>query len=124
MRGTSLDIAGKAVRMMREVYGCNPADFIAVIGPSIMPCHFLTDNDVPDAMTARFGAGVSPYIEKKGEKWAVDLPGINSHALMREGVSENNITLSNLCSACNTDEFFSHRIMGFSRGVCAAVISL
>lgn len=123
-RGTALDMAGKAVRLMKGEFGSLASDIIAAIGPSIMPCHFLTDNDVADAMYERFGNDAHTFIERKGEKWAVDLPGINGFALMREGVQEENITLSGLCTACDTDEFYSHRIMGFERGVCAGIISL
>ena len=123
-RGTALDIAGKAVRLMVSDYGSHPADIIAAFGPCIMPCHFLTDGDVPVAMLGRYGKGIESLIQPKGEKFSVDLPGINVFALEREGLNRQNIHLSGLCSVCRNDEFYSHRLTGFERGVCAGIISL
>ena len=124
-RGTALDIAGKAVRMMRESYGCKAENILAAMGPCIMPCHFITHDDVPEAMIDRFGPDVRPFCKeiKKG-RFGVDLPGINAFALEREGVRRENISFSSLCTSCNVDEFYSHRITGFKRGVGAGIIAL
>lgn len=123
-RGIAQDIAGKAVRLMNERFGSCPEHILAVMGPSILPCHFLTDDDVYDAMRARYGEEVMSFMPQKGEKRAVDLPGITAFSLMREGVPESGIIAAGLCTACHPDEFFTHRLMGFSRGVCAGIIAL
>ena len=57
-RGTAADIAGEVVRKMEEVYGCDPQNILAAIGPGIGPCCFETHEDVPNAMMAAFSTPV------------------------------------------------------------------
>jgi len=39
----------------------------------------------------------------------LDLPHINRLQLLEVGVSEENIELSNICTACKVDSYFSYR---------------
>jgi copper oxidase (laccase) domain-containing protein len=41
--GTQLNIAGEAVELMGKSFGTNPADCLAVLSPSIGPCHYEMD---------------------------------------------------------------------------------
>lgn len=121
-RGTALAIARKTVLRMQSEFGCRPQDIRAAIGPHIAPCHFLTDADVPDAMKAAFGSDADGFITKKGEKFAVDLGGINAYSLRSVGVQT--IDLSDTCTACHPDELWSHRVVGAARGTLAGIIML
>ena len=40
------------------------------------------------------------------------------------GLNEKNIEMSNICTKCNKDLFFSHRISGADRGTMAGFIEL
>ena len=82
--------------------------------------HFETDHDVPDAMHAAFGPEVDAYIEKRGEKYHLDLKQINAMVLRRCGVEH--IDLSRDCTVCSCDRFWSHRATGGERGSQGAVI--
>ena len=98
---------------------------LAALGPCIGKCCFETDSDVPEAMRASaLGAEAEPYWERRGEKWHVDLAGLNRQWLLRAGVAPDHIDVCGLCTACRPDLFWSHRKMGEARGVQAAVISL
>lgn len=121
-RGTALGIAGKAVREMVREYGCRSEDIIAAIGPCISKCCFETDSDVPDAMKAALGHNCENYITRSGDKYFVDIKGINAEFLRREGVV--NIHITDECTACNTQRYFSHRKMGNNRGSLASVIMI
>lgn len=123
-RGTALGIAEKTVRRMEEVYGCQPSEIRAAIGPGISKCCFTTDADVPQAMEAAFGEAISPYCVPNGTpgRYQVDLKGINAWLLRRAGVTR--IDLSTDCTACHPDKYWSHRITGPARGSLAAVIAL
>ena len=119
-RGTVADIAGKTVQAMCREYGCRPEQIHAAIGPNIGGCCFETDRDVPDAVRAVLGAAGECYIRKTGEKYHVDLKGVNEALLRRAGVRV--IDISTECTACRPDRFWSHRVTGGNRGAQAAII--
>ena len=119
-RGTVQDIAGKAVRAMEKAYGCRPENIRAAIGPNISQCCFETDGDVPKAVLEAFGQEADTYISQKGGKYYVNLKAVNALALQRAGVTA--IEVSQLCTACRTDLFWSHRRHGSSRGSQGAII--
>ena len=120
-RGTVQDIAGKTVALMAERCGCDPKNIRAAIGPNIGMCHFETDADVPEAVLAAFGQEAAPYIEKRGEKYHIDLKAVNALALRRAGVCH--IEISTDCTMCAPDRFWSHRYTQGDRGSQGAIIT-
>ena len=119
-RGTALDIAGKTVAAMVEAFGCDPGNIRAAVGPNIGACCFETDADVPDAMYALLGDEAGGYIRPVGNKFYVNLKGINAQLLVRAGV--RHIDMSSHCTACEPELFWSHRKVGNLRGSQGAVI--
>lgn len=119
-RGTASDIAGKTVRAMTEHFGCKPENMQAAIGPNIGKCCFETDKDVPEGMYALLGEEAAPYITQKGEKFHLDLKGINAHLLRRAGILS--VDISDHCTACNPELYWSHRKVGSNRGSQGAII--
>lgn len=124
-RGTAAGIASAAVERMRDVYGCDPADILAAVGPGIGPDCFETHEDVPNAMTAALSTCVLQHIAiKENGKFAVDLKTINAMRLEQAGLDPDHIATSRLCTACDPDRFWSHRKLGTNRGSMAAAIQL
>lgn len=119
-RGTAANIVGKTVSAMAEHFGCLPQNIRAAIGPNIGFCCFETDRDVPDAISALLGAESAPYITQKGDKFHVDLKGVNACLLRKAGVLS--VDISDHCTACNPDLYWSHRKVGSSRGSQGAII--
>ena len=119
-KGTAQDIAGKTVEAMVRSFGCDPENIRAAIGPNVGMCHFETDADVPEAMIAAYGAEIRPFIREKGAKYYLDLKAINAFALERAGVKH--IEISDACTMCSPDRFWSHRISGERRGTQGAII--
>ena len=119
-KGTAQNIGGKTVEAMVRAFGCNPADIRAAIGPNVGFCHFETDADVPEAMVAAYGEEVNTFIQTRGEKFFLDLKAINALALRRAGVEH--IEISDACTMCQPDRFWSHRITGDKRGSQGAII--
>lgn len=122
-RGTAGAIAAQGVRAM-ENYGCKASDIRAAIGPGIGPCCFETDGDVPQAMAERLGDLAAPYVSKKGDKWSVDLKGVNQAILLQAGLSEGLIDVSRDCTCCHPEKYWSHRYTHGLRGSQAAAIML
>ncbi len=120
-RGTAQAIGPKTVQAMVDAFGCDPKNIRAAIGPNIAQCHFETDADVPDAMRAAFGNEVDAYMEKRGEKYHLDLKAINALILRRAGLQH--IDISEECTYCQCDRFWSHRVTKGDRGSQGALIS-
>ena len=119
-KGTAQAIGARVVEAMVKNYGSKPEDIRAAIGPNVGFCHFETDWDVPEAMIATYGEEVNAYIQKKGEKYYLDLKEINALCLRRAGVQH--IEISDACTMCQPDRFWSHRVTRGDRGSQGAVI--
>lgn len=122
-RGTAADIAGKTVRKMSSEFGCDPRNIRAAIGPNIGVCCFETDADVPNAIIAEFGEDAEKFIipsTDKAGKYHVDLKKVNALALRRAGVES--IEISEDCTMCQPDRYWSHRVCGKNRGSQGAII--
>lgn len=124
-RGTALGIVPKAIEKMGRLYGTDPADVLAAIGPGIGPCCFETHSDVPEAMAARWGDEVAAYCKPlENGKFSVDLKGILRRQLARAGVAEEHVDVLDLCTGCHPELYWSHRKMGDLRGNHGAMIQL
>ncbi len=119
-RGTAADIAGKAVRSMAEQFGTKPENIRAAIGPNIAQCCFETDADVPEAMLAVLGRTAENYIRAKKGKYYVNLKAVNAELLRRAGIVQ--IEISDACTMCQNQRFWSHRFTGGKRGAQGAMI--
>ena len=126
-KGTLQRISIKTVEKMKEEYDSNPEDIICCICPSIRKCHFEVDKDVKDMFENGFkDIDTNDIIEetKKDEKWNIDTVEINKIMLQREGLKEENIIDSKLCSVCNKNIIHSFRVEKEGYGVEAAIIKL
>ncbi len=124
-RGTALGIAPQAVKKMADLYGSDPKDVLAAIGPGIGPCCFETHDDVPTAMSAQLGDGVMDHVTTlPNGKFQVDLKGILTWQLTAAGVTPDHLEVLPLCTGCHPELYWSHRKMGDQRGNQAAMIQL
>ncbi len=124
-RGTADGVVTRAVKRMEEVYGCDPRDILAAIGPGICPDCFETHEDVPNAMMANLGTQVLQHVQiKENGKFSVDLKGICAMRLEQAGLDPARIAVCHECSSCLTEKYWSHRKVGNDRGSMAAVIQL
>lgn len=124
-RGICQEIVRKTIEKMHELYGTEPSELIAAVGPSICRSCFVTDDDVPEKMRETFGGMVQEYMYREGEKWCVDLKNITYTMLLRADVLAYNIDISNYCTCCGDKKlFWSHRRCGEDRGVHAGMIAI
>ena len=103
-KGSKLEIVKKTVDKMSQVFDSKPQDIIAGIGPSIGACCYEVGKDVADY----FSHIPHAYIPKH-DKYMLDLPYINKQQLLHAGLEEQHIEMSNICTACEVDRFFSYR---------------
>ena len=103
-KGTEQDIVFKTVEKMKEKFNSNPSDIIAGVAPSIGKCCYEVDWNV-----AQHFKNIDNAYKKVGNKYMLDLPHINKTQLLKAGVKEENIELSNVCTACEVEHYFSYR---------------
>ncbi|SMC87658.1 peptidoglycan editing factor PgeF [Papillibacter cinnamivorans] len=123
-RGTALGIVSRAIKAMGSEFGARPEDILAAVGPAICGDCYETDGDVPEALRASLGGTIEPFLRPAGDKWHVDLKGINAHLMRLAGITPEHITLSEECTACSPQRYWSHRVTRGQRGSQAAFIQL
>ena len=113
-RGTVMRIVEQSIARMTEVYGTNPADLIAQIGPGI----HLESFEVGDEVYQAFEKEGFPMesISRKYEKWHLDLPECNRLQLISAGVPESQVSVSPVCTYMQSDTYFSARRLGIESG--------
>ena len=108
-KGTAVGITAKAVAGMTAVFGCDPTNIQAAIGPAIYQCCYEVDAPVRQAFSQ---AGISwdACSQPAGaDKWRLNLAAANRELLLKAGVSENSIQDSGMCVCCQKELFFSYR---------------
>lgn len=103
-RGTKDKIVYKTIEKMKDIFNSNPKNIIASIAPSIGKCCYEVDWSV-----AKHFQNIKGAYEDVGDKQMLDLPYINRVQLLQAGVESDNIELSNICTACNVENYFSYR---------------
>lgn len=147
-RGTLRRIAGKTVGRAQMVFGTNPADLVAAIGPGIGRCCYEVGPEVAKEFASQFpqarewfdgpfdalATGETPIAlpwlsmsppghEPPAPRLRLDLLAANRAILIEAGVSPKKISSTGFCTACRTDLFFSYRREGHT-GRMMAVIGL
>ncbi|OGP68017.1 MAG: hypothetical protein A2W27_03905 [Deltaproteobacteria bacterium RBG_16_44_11] len=111
-RGTSLGITAKVIRLLQDKYGSSPQDILAAIGPAIGKCCYQVDSVVADYFYKQKGHEHFLFAGTGKNKWTLDLTGANRSQILECDIPEANIDISDLCTMCNQDLFFSHRGSG------------
>ncbi|TCK98296.1 hypothetical protein EDC19_0716 [Natranaerovirga hydrolytica] len=125
-RGTVKKIPSKTIQKMIETYDCLPQDILIGIGPSIGKCCYEVSEDVATEFINVFSSAYSKKIIQStiNHKFKVDLWQANRYTLLEAGILEKNITVTDLCTQCHKDVFFSHRATNGKRGNMAAIMAL
>lgn len=106
-RGTTSMILKKTLARMSEEFGSSPLDILTAMGPAIGGCCYEVGANVIEMVEKVTGSG--KYYEKKAEKYFLDLPTANMYQAVSSGVPPDNIWLSDNCTFCLPERFFSYR---------------
>lgn len=127
-KGTLNKILSNGINLMIKEFSSNVEDIIVCIGPSIMGCCFEVDKDVVDMFNNSF-TDIEKFIRlgeiKDGkQKYYIDTVEINKRELINLGILEENIYLSNVCTKCSSDTYYSYRVQGQDSGRNVTLISM
>ena len=147
-RGTLARIVEKGVGAMRLHFGSQPKDLRAAIGPGISSCCYAVGEEVVEQFHSQFPyaesllrevteSGVvrerypllfmtarAPGHSDAGRRIYLDLREANRRQLLDAGLRRESISWLDLCTACRTDLFFSHRAEKGVTGRQMAVIGI
>lgn len=117
-RGTLGRLSAVMLSAMKEAYGTDFKDVTALIGPCIHKCCYEVSEDLYETFLKEFHA--IDLVFKKNDKFYLDLPNLNRLALEEAGVPT--VLVSDICTCCNKDGFYSHRGLGPKRGVFSTFV--
>ncbi len=120
--GTIRKVAGVAVQAMQERYQSDPADICAVIGPAICVEHYPVGPEVVEQARAAFGDGADGFFQQGNGQAHFNLWEANRFVLEQAGVKR--IEVSGVCTACDTQHWYSHRAEHGQTGRFGALMAL
>jgi len=144
-RGTLARITQKAVGAMQREFSSRPSDLLAAIGPSIGPCCYEVGPELVTQFTSQFADAAEYFDEPRtGDEpnplqWLnmrppghqpppkavhLDLRKANRSQLLAAGLRAGNIFVSEFCTGCRKDLFFSYRKEGSRSGRLLSVIGV
>lgn len=134
-RGTLGRIPAVAVERMKEEFGSDPRDIYAAIGPGICQDCYEMGPEVRDLFAGQWGEDSAAKIFRNYPAFAEDgseIPGGKPHLDLREanrmsllgaGLREDHIAVSNVCTRCNADVFYSFRARRMENEQAAMIVN-
>ena len=116
-RSTEKKILLKTLNKLQNDFNTSPDNLIAYIAPSITQRNYEVGQE-----TARFFD--RKYIKPKGEKFLLNVSGINYDILINFGLSTSNIQYSSFCSFEQRQMFHSYRRDGLHSGRAFGIIAM
>jgi polyphenol oxidase len=105
--------------------GSNLKNILAVIGPCICKKCYIVDNRVISLVEKVLDdVEEKPYNQISNGQYSLDLKRLNKQILMGAGLDEANIFVTEYCTSCNSEYFYSHRRDHGTTGRMMAFIGL
>ena len=125
-RGTVERIGAKMIAFMEQEYGSNRKDIVCAIAPSICQKCYEVSEDVALRFLQVFGEGYGDELlyRKEDGKYQLNLHKACEITLLEAGVKKEHLDITDLCTCCNPEFFFSHRASHGMRGNLAGVMML
>lgn len=125
-RSSVQDILGVALEKMRAL-GADPETTAAAIGQAISRCCFEVGEEVTETAAHWLGGDLNGlYTPREGVpgKYLLDLKGANARRLTQLGLRAERIAVSDDCTFCLPQKYWSHRYTHGNRGAQGALIVL
>ncbi len=121
-RGTAEGIVRKTIAVFRDRFGSSPEDIVMAVGPAVRGSCYQVGDEVVDAVSKATGKG--DYAQSRGDKHYIDLPSANRLQAMADGVLPGNIWMSEECTHCLPDKYYSYRYSKGAAGRQYAFLSI
>lgn len=109
-KGTVGGIGSKMVRNWVEVEGVDPKDIFVTIGPAICEaCYEVDQRIIEQVKLPNNDLKKTPYTKTSETHYTLDLKQLNRQLLLNGGVIDQHIHITQHCTSCETNLFYSHR---------------
>jgi YfiH family protein len=125
-RGTELELTLKTMFKMKKIFETSPHSCLAAIFPSISPCCYSIkeQNKIDDYWLNEDKYNGEPISLQNKSGRSLDLKKANHLQLIKAGLQEKNIFISEICTADHPEIFFSYRRDNENTGRMAAIFML
>ena len=124
-KGTLGKIPANAIERMAAQFGSDPRNLYTAIGPGICADCYEMGDEVYEQFSKEWGRADAGRILRRypDGKYHLDLREANRLTLLEMGVSENHISVSNVCTMCNVDIFYSYRAHRMENEQAAMIVN-
>lgn len=99
-----------AINIMIDKYNSRIEDLVVCIGPSIRKCCFTSkEESFKEKFRTVFNYNEEYLTYEDKETFHIDLISILKHEFNAVGIENKNIHVADICTRCNTDDFYSYR---------------
>lgn len=123
-QGTVKKVAAAAVSAMQARYASRPETLLAGIGPSIGPHHYPVGEEVAAQVRVAFGEQAHTLLEAANNQSGVQFDLWSANRLVLEQAGVQQIEISQICTACHPEDWYSHRGEHGRTGRFGALIAL
>ena len=120
--GTIRGVAQSAVQGMVDNFNSDPTEIRAGLGPSIGPDHYEIGDDVVSKVQEIYKDKATRYLRANHASVNFDLWAANHDQLQEIGVGH--IEVTEICTACHAEDWYSHRAEEGQTGRFGALIGL
>lgn len=109
-KGTIKKIYLNAIDLMINEFNSNIEDLIFCIGPSIKKCCFTSkDENFKNKFTSIWNYEREYIYYENNDIFHIDLSYVIKKDILEKGIKEKNISICDICTMCNHEDFFSYR---------------
>lgn len=105
-QGAFKNIIKNTIDTMVNKFSCKPQNIYVSVGASIGQCCYEVGSEIYDEACK---IGLEYALEKKENSYYLDISKILLSQLLHLGVKKENIEISNECSCCLKDKYYSYR---------------
>jgi len=105
-QGAFKNIVRNVIKKMRTEFGSDPKDIYVSVGASISVCCYEVGEEIYSEAKA---LGLEYAMQKRDGSFYLDVNAILKAQLKDSGIKEENIELSQHCTCCKTDSYYSYR---------------
>ncbi len=119
-QGAFKNIVKNVIESFKNDFGSNTDDILVTIGASIGECCYEVGVEIYEEAKE---LNLEHSMSKRDNSYYLNVSDILKKQLLDSGVQKENIEISNECTCCNNDRYFSYRADG-TTGRFAGVIKL
>ncbi len=113
------NIVKQTAQKMNDAFGTQSKDLLVALGPSIHDCCYEVGQDVVDEAIA---LDYAYALTQQDDGYFLNIQTIVQTQLKSIGIKPENLEISDICTACQTQDYFSYRKEGKTGRFCGGIM--